>query len=189
MLKKERTAVSRNRMLLGIALFATLTAVSGLIRVPLPVVPMTLQTVFVYLAGGILGSCGGVMSQLLFLGIGLMGVPIFTVGGGPGYVLQPTFGYLAGFPLAAWIVGLIAERRKEPQKLWGWVGVYGIGFLIIHVVGVVYLWTSINFIVEKQLSWNGAMWAGVFIFVPGEAVKIFLAAALTIRVLPLLNRG
>lgn len=189
MLKEERTVISRNRKLLGIALFTALTAVSGLIRVPLPVVPMTLQTVFVYLAGGILGSSGGLMSQLLFLGIGLMGAPIFTSGGGPGYVLQPTFGYLAGFPLAAWIVGLITERKEDSQKLWGWVGAYSIGFLIIHAAGVAYLWANINFIVEKQLSWNRAMWAGVFIFVPGEAVKIFLAAGLTIRVLPFLNRG
>jgi len=77
-----------------IALFAALTAVGAFIRVPLPIVPFTLQTFFVALSGALLGARRGMLAQLLYVAIGLLGVPIFTKGGGIGYVFQPSFGYL-----------------------------------------------------------------------------------------------
>jgi biotin transport system substrate-specific component len=70
-----------------IALFAALTAIGAFIKIPLPYVPFTLQVLFVFFAGSLLGSERGMQSQLVYVGIGLAGFPVFTQGGGIGYFL------------------------------------------------------------------------------------------------------
>lgn len=184
----ETTGV-RVQTLLWVALFTALTAVGSVIRIPTPPVPFTLQTLFVYLAGDILGSKKGAASQVLFLALGLMGVPVFSMGGGPAYVLQPTFGYLVGFPAGAWIVGTVVEKLGGPARWWKWIVANGAGLFVILVMGVVYLYININFVVHKDLSWVRALWSGVLIFLPGEVVKVILAAGLARRLRPLMVRG
>lgn len=169
------------RSLLWMSFFAAMTALGGFIRIPTPLVPFTLQTLFVYLTGDLLGSKRGAFSQLLFLTLGLLGVPVFTAGGGPGYILQPTFGYLVSFPAGAWIVGKVVERLDKPGKWWGWFLANGAGLSIIFTMGVGYLYVNVNFIMNKTLSVSQAVWSGVLIFLPGEVVKIFLAATLARR--------
>lgn len=177
---------SRIRSLLLIALLSALTGVGSFMRVPFLPVPFTLQTLFVYLAGNLLGSKRGAVSQLLFLAIGLMGVPIFSMGGGPGYIFQPTFGYLAGFPVGAWIIGTFVERLGESRG-WGKIlAVNCLGFLSIFTMGVVYLYINLNFLVGTTFSWVRAIWSGMLIFLPGEIVKMFLAVALVKRLGPLM---
>ncbi|XRD23823.1 biotin transporter BioY [Lysinibacillus fusiformis] len=108
--------------LVMIAMFAALTAIGAFIKIPLPIVPFTLQIVFVFLAGCLLGSRNGLYSQLVYIGVGLVGLPVFTQGGGITYVVQPTFGYLIGFALAAYVIGMIVERiesTKEKAFYWG----------------------------------------------------------------------
>lgn len=102
--------------LVMIAMFAALTAIGAFIKVPLPVVPFTLQIVFVLLAGSLLGSRNGLLSQSVYIGIGLVGLPVFTQGGGITYVLQPTFGFLIGFAMAAYVVGWILAKVEAPTK-------------------------------------------------------------------------
>ncbi|MFQ5769363.1 MAG: biotin transporter BioY, partial [bacterium] len=99
------------------SLFAALTAAGAFIKIPLPYVPITLQTFFVLLAGLVLGPKFGALSQIIYLAVGLLGVPIFAHGGGPGYILQPTFGYLLGYPIAAFVIGLLTKRKKISAKL------------------------------------------------------------------------
>jgi len=185
--KSEGTGI-RIRSLLWVALFAALTAVGGVIRIPTPPVPITLQTFFVYLAGDIIGSKKGAASQGLFLALGLMGVPVFSMGGGPAYILQPTFGYILGFPVAAWVIGTFIERLGRPVRYWEWLLINGAGGIVILCMGVIYLYVNMNVIVHKDLSWIHALWSGVLIFVPGEAVKIASAAALARRLRPLVAR-
>ena len=93
---------SNLKMLLLASLMATLTAVGALIRVPMFPVPFTLQTFFVLLAGGLLGPVWGGISMLIYLALGLTGFPVFAGGSGLGIVFSPTFGYLFGFPFAAY---------------------------------------------------------------------------------------
>ena len=92
---------NKTRELVFCGLFTALIAVGAFIRVPVPVCPFTLQLLFTTLAGLLLGARLGLVAVTVYLVLGLMGVPIFTEGGGPGYVLQPTFGYLIGFALGA----------------------------------------------------------------------------------------
>lgn len=72
------------------ALFAALTAVGAFIRIPLGYSSITLQTFFTAMAGCVLGPWYGALSQLVYVALGLVGLPIFTQGGGIGYLMQPT---------------------------------------------------------------------------------------------------
>ena len=117
---------------------AALTALAARVAVPLPgiPVPFTLQPVAVLLSGVLLGAAGGMSSQLLYLAVGMMGVPVFAAGGGAAYLLGPTGGYLLAFPLAAWIAGSIASRKPDA------IGIaFGalLGLAVIHLGGLSWL--------------------------------------------------
>ena len=114
--EREKTSWLSARELSLVALFAALTGIGGFIRIPVPYVPLTLQTLMVMFSGLILGGRLGALSQLVYILVGLMGIPIFAHGGGPGYVLQPTFGYLLGFVCGAYIIGNITERRESLKR-------------------------------------------------------------------------
>jgi biotin transport system substrate-specific component len=176
----------QTQSILWVSLFTALTAVGGFVRIPTPLVPITLQTFFVYLSGNLLGSRKGAASQLLFLAAGLIGIPVFGNGGGPGYVLQPTFGYLIGFPAAAWLIGKMRSKQR-PQTVWKLVTATSAGCLLIHLTGVLYLYICMNMIIQSPLSWTHAIWAGVLIFLPGETLKIFLAVSIILRIHPHLH--
>ena len=162
-------------------MFVALTVIGGFFRIPLPPVPFTLQTLFVYLSGSLLGSRKGGFCQVVFLIIGLAGVPIFSMGGGLGYILKPTFGYLVSFPLAAWAVGKFLERENVVFGLKNLVIANIIGFFIITIMGACYLYINMNFIVGKSLTFRQTLWGGIIIFVPGEVIKIALASYISGR--------
>ena len=112
---------------------AALTALAARVAVPLPgiPVPFTLQPVAVLLSGVLLGAAGGMSSQLLYLAVGMMGVPVFAAGGGAAYLLGPTGGYLA-----AWIAGSIASRKPDA------IGIaFGalLGLAVTHLGGLSWL--------------------------------------------------
>ena len=99
------------------ALFAALIAVGAFIKIdiPLPMYTMhfTLQWFFVLMAGFLLGAKLASLSVIVYLCIGLVGVPVFAAGGGPTYILRPGFGFLLGFVLAAFLIGAITEKLKK----------------------------------------------------------------------------
>ena len=97
--------------LAGIVGFAALVALGARLSVPLWPVPITLQVPFVLLAGALLGARAGAGSMATYLAAGALGLPVFSAGGGPGYFLGPTGGYLVGFVAAAALVGLLAGPR------------------------------------------------------------------------------
>ena len=169
------------RHLVIIPLLTALTAVGGYVRAPLPPVPFTLQTLFVYLAGGLLPPGAAALSQGLFLFLGLAGLPIFGLGGGPGYVLQPTFGYLLAFPLAA---GLVSRLYRSQAGRWHartWMLACGVGMATIFGLGVLGLMLNLRFVAGTSLAFTKALWSGALLFVPAEIVKIALAGVLLRR--------
>ena len=97
------------------SLFAALIAVGAFIKIPVPMVPFTLQVLFSTLAGLLLGPRLGVVSVGIYILLGLVGLPIFTNGGGPSYIFQPTFGYLIGFLMGVYVTGSIAHKTKNPS--------------------------------------------------------------------------
>ena len=96
-------------------LFAALIAVGAFIKINIPVQPFpmhfTLQFFFVLLAGYVMGARRGAACVCVYLAVGLAGIPVFAAGGGPAYLIRPTFGFLIGFVAAAWITGKLTALR------------------------------------------------------------------------------
>lgn len=139
------------RNLILVAVFAALTAIGAFIRIPIPYVPFTLQYLFCALAGVILGSKLGALSQIVYVVIGLVGVPVFTEGGGFNYIFKPTFGYLIGFIIAAYVIGKIRENIKELTFIKA-IFMLLSGLFFIYLFGVVYLYISYNLYLGKNIS-------------------------------------
>ncbi len=160
--------------LVMIAFFAAFTVLCGMIRIPFFPVSITLQTLAVYLSGCLLGPFRGALSQCLYIMLGLLGLPIFSQGGGLGYVLSPSFGYLAAFPLAAWITGYVIYNKEKLHWLYEMSGFLAGGILIL-LSGSIYLYINMNFIVHQKMSVLNVFFSGLILFLPGEIVKMFLA--------------
>ena len=164
-----------------VALFAALTAAGAFIKIPIPYVPLTLQTLMVMFAGLVLGSRRGALSQVLYLTIGLIGLPIFAHGGGPGYVLQPSFGFLAGFIPGAYLIGKIVEKEpvlKIPRVLAALL----LGQAAIYLIGIPYLYFVFNFIIHKPISLYATLTIGLLTFVPGDILKTIVAAVILVPI-------
>ena len=130
----KTTTLGKTRALLLCALFAALIAAGAFIRIPVPVLPFTLQTLFVLLAGLLLGPRWGALSVIAYVAIGLVGIPIFTQGGGPQYVFQPSFGYLLAFIPGAYLTGWLARRGAPtlPRLLLACAA----GLAVIYAIGM-----------------------------------------------------
>jgi biotin transport system substrate-specific component len=160
--------------ILGMGLFILLTALGAFVRVYLPFtpVPITLQTLFVLLAGAYLGSAWGAGAMGLYLLIGICGLPVFAgTTHGLIYLLGPTGGYLMGFVVAAWITGSMIGSKSNPS----WLRIlFTLTFasLAIYVLGItqLMLWGKCNLIQGLIM--------GLFPFVPGAIIKILLAATI-----------
>src|SRR4030067_297492 len=95
------------------SLMAALTAVGAYIHIPIGPVPIVLSGLFVLLSGLLLGSRWGLISILVYLLVGAIGIPVFAGGkGGFAHFFGPTGGYLFGYALAAWVTGLISEHSR-----------------------------------------------------------------------------
>jgi len=157
-----------------IAVFTALTCVGGFIRIPMFPVPLTLQTLFVYFSALLLGSRRAVLSQVLFLLIGLAGIPVFARGGGPAYILQPSFGYLAAFPLSVYVCGRLSQKKNE-QSFYRLFLACGSGVLVILGVGSLYLYVNLNYIIDSSVSFSKVFVTGFLVFLPAEVLKCFVA--------------
>ena len=100
------------RSLILAALLGALTAIGAWLQIPVGITSITLQFLFTAFAGVLLGWKWGAVSQLLYVAIGLLGLPVFTQGGGIGYVLQPSFGFLLGLIPAAAVIGALSNTLR-----------------------------------------------------------------------------
>jgi biotin transport system substrate-specific component len=169
----------KTKDLVLIALFAAITAVLGLVpAINVGPVPITAQTLGVMLAGSILGARRGFLSQLLFLVLVALGLPLLASGtGGLAVFAGPTAGYLFSWPIAAFVIGLLTERFWARYNLaWGIVANVVGGILVIYAIGVPVLAAVAN------LSLGAAIVSGAVPFLVGDAVKAVLAAAVAVQV-------
>lgn len=171
----------RDLVLCGI--FTALIAIGAFIRIPVPLVPFTLQLFFVTMAGFLLGPRNGAVSAGLYMGLGLIGLPIFTEGGGPAYLLKPTFGYIVGFVLAAYVVGRIAYGKGTPsyKRL---LGAAMAGLVVCYACGILYCYAVSNWILGISNGFWHAFWVGGVLVAPGDIALGFLAAMIAKRLLP-----
>ena len=174
------------KLLIYSPVFAALTAFGAVIRIPVPVVPFTMQTFFVILSGIILGARGGFISQLIYIFIGLAGVPVFSQGGGLSYVFKPSFGYVIGFPAAAFIAGYLLHKKIRKCNYSRidilWSSLIGLGTL--YSAGLLYLGFYAVYISGIPMSIWEIIYTGFIIFLPGLVVKL----SLIVYVSPILLR-
>ena len=166
------------------ALFAALTAVGAYIRIPTPWSAFTLQVFFVFMAGILLGPKYGALSQGIYLLLGLIGIPVFIGGGGPSYVLQPTFGFLLSYIPAAAVTGALCREAKY----WRIAAACLAGLLVIYLIGLPYMALIVNVYLGKGLTFGQILMSGMVIFLPYDAVKIVLTGVLGKALLPVLDR-
>lgn len=162
--------------------FSLLTAAAAQIAIPLGFtpVPITGQTFAVLLAGGVLGANRGAASQLLYVLMGAVGLPFFA-DGSSGVTVEgafiPTFGYLVGFVAAAWVIGLMAERRQD-RNVSSAIPAFLAGSVIIYVFGATFLAWNLGIPFAADLDQASALKFGIAPFVIGDAVKAALAGVL-----------
>ena len=175
-------------------LFAALIAVGAFIKIMIPLgvyeVTFSLQFLFSLLAGLLLGARSGLMSVLTYLIIGLVGVPVFAHGGGPAYLLRPTFGFLIGFAAAAWIAGKLREafgRPVFPKLLFACF----LGEMAYYACGLIYYYFMFNYVLTNgtTIGLKELFLVWFLSTVVPDFILCVLAAALACRLIPLLESG
>ena len=154
-----------------IVLGALFVAVLAQVKIVLPFtpVPLTGQTFGVLLVGATLGSRRGAASMLLYVALGALGFPVFAGGAsGMEYLTGATLGYLVGFVIAAYVVGLLAERGLERNVRTSMIP-FLVGTVIIYVCGVTWLSVVLG-------SFAQAVTAGLIPFLVGDAIKLIAAS-------------
>ncbi|MBG9773498.1 biotin transporter BioY [Brevibacillus laterosporus] len=157
------------RTYMVIAIFTAISAVFAQITIPLPIVPITGQTLAVGLVATVLGSRYGTISMILYAMLGAIGVPVFAgFSGGPQVLIGPTGGFIFGFIATAFIMGYLLEKTKYTFTMALLANL--LGMVVTFLFGVTQLKLVLN------LSWANAMAAGVTPFIAGGVIKAVLAA-------------
>lgn len=155
---------------LWIVLFVAATALGARLEVPHHPVPFTLQTLFVLLAGALLGPRNGAISQAVYLALGALGAPVFASGGfGFMKLVGPTGGYLLAFPLAAALAGFLV--RQSRTFVWTIVSMTA-ALVTVFVSGTAFLYAF------YMPDFSSAFNAGFLIFSWWDALKVLAAASI-----------
>lgn len=168
-----------------LALIAVMTAVTCVLAplsLPIGPVPISLTNLAIYFALYILGMKKGTVSYLVYLAIGLVGVPVFSgFTGGPGKLFGPTGGYLIGFIPMAIVAGILIDKFGG-KFVYSMIGMV-IGTIICYAFGTIWLAH------QAQMDFKAALMAGVIPFIPGDLIKMVLAAIFGPQIRKALNKA
>ncbi|HET9581867.1 MAG TPA: biotin transporter BioY [Gemmatimonadota bacterium] len=158
----------------GIAAFVVLTAIGAFVRIPLPFtpVPITLQTFFVLASGIYLGGRDAALSQIMYLALGIVGLPVFAGSSGLAHAIGPTGGFLLAFPVAAGLVGRFVRPGDRLAKA---AAVLLAADAVIFALGATWLALAMGIGPGRALA------LAVLPFLPGTVVKTGAALALVVR--------
>ena len=168
------------RDLVMCSLFVALIVVGTFIRVPIPVLPFTLQLLFTMLAGLLLGPELGATAVVVYIILGLMGLPVFTEGGGIAYIL--------GFAVGAYVTGKIANKDKRPDMKRLLKANFA-GLAIVYSFGMIYYYLISNFYLESPIGVKAIIIYCFLLAIPGDIVLCFLGAFLGKRLIPIFNKS
>ncbi len=177
--KEKQSVFCKQKISIRLAecsLFVVLMVVSAFIRIPFPLVPLSFQTVVAVSAGLLLGPWWGAASVAIYVFIGLLGLPVFTNGGGFSYVLNLTFGYVLGFIVAAFVAGLVrgGALKNLPRLIIAAV----CGFLANYLIGVPYFAMIWHFYMMNGELLDALIVNNLF-YMPKDLVLCILAAFLS----------
>ncbi len=164
------------------ALMAAVTVVCTWINVPLPFtpVPINMAVLAVFLSGGLLGAYYGLISQAVYIMCGLIGLPVFSgFRGGPSVLVGPTGGYIVGYLVCSFIVGLLIKESTSIIKI---VVSLIIGLAACYALGTIW------FVYSSETTLWGGLVSCVFPFIPGDIIKIILATILIKKLQPLIKK-
>ena len=148
------------------SLFIALITAGAYIRITVPVCPFTLQFLFTLLAGLVLGARLGAIAVGTYVLLGLLGVPVFASGGGPAYLLQPTFGYLLAFILQAWLCGYYI-RHSSAVSYGHMLGANLLGMVLVYVIGISWFYLISNYVIAAPIPlWTAIFYCGVLQIIP-----------------------
>lgn len=157
------------------AFFAALTAICSVISIPLPFtpIPVNLATLSVFLAGTLLGPRYGLVSQIVYILLGAAGLPVFhSFTGGVGIIAGPTGGYILGYAASAFVIGFLCSIMKK-YAFWRLILILTAGLAACYIFGT--LW----FLFSTGTALIPALMSCVVPFIPGDVLKIAVAAILT----------
>jgi biotin transport system substrate-specific component len=138
-------------------------------------VPITAQTFFLNVSAILLGGQLGAVSQFIYVMLGVVGIPVFAGGkAGLGVIFGPTGGYLLGFIIAAFVIGMVNRMKKSAGIFWNIFSML-IGMLIIYFMG------SLQLSLVAKMNFHKAIAIGVLPFIPGDIIKVLLAAIISSR--------
>jgi biotin transport system substrate-specific component len=182
------------RQLLFAALFAALMDVSAYLKIPIPTLPITLQVMIVFMSGLILTPRYAVASQLVYIALGLIGLPVFSNGGGIGYVFQPSFGFIIGFVICAFLVSLLVRSNMvalikgntdKPKYTYVLkiIGFTLVAIIALYVCGITYMYFMLNTYLQKGVAlwYLIANYTGFYVLV--DIAKFAITFPLCIAVL------
>lgn len=168
---------NRTYNMILVSIFAALTAIGAFYKIPLPPVPFTLQLFFVIFAGLLLGPKLGLASQMIYIILGLTGVPIFVNGGGIQYVFNPTFGYLLGFAAGAYTVGKTAEKLCPSNPTFTKYFIASLfGLVACYAIGLPYLYIIVKYVSHMDITVSQTLIKGFLVFLPWDIAKIIAAS-------------
>ncbi|MFD2760454.1 biotin transporter BioY [Lentibacillus juripiscarius] len=166
---------SKLRAIILCGIFAAVTAVLAQIEVPLPIVPISGQTLAVGLTATIIGSRYGAIAMICYALLGAVGLPVFAgFKGGAQVLVGPTGGYIFGFIVTAFVTGFILEKTK-----------YNITMaMVANTVGMIItlIFGAVQLKIVLDMSWNQALAAGVYPFIVVGIIKAYLASWIGITV-------
>lgn len=176
--------MSAKRMIL-ISFLAALTAVGAFLKIPLGITSITLQFMFTAMAGILLGAKDGSISQLVYVLIGLVGFPVFTMGGGISYIFQPSFGFLLGLIPAAFVIGTLIKKNVTFGRIF--LACLA-GLAVLYLIGLPYMYLICNLYLGKALSIGYVLTYGMLIYLPGDFLKILVCALICPKIFKILQR-
>ena len=181
---------SRTLRLVLIAIFVALIAVGAFIKFPIGIVPVSMQCAMCVLCALILGANDGVATIAIYLIMGLIGIPIFTAGGGFTYVLQPTFGYLLGYIVAVPVGAIVARgvHNTARPKLWRLLFGALTVLAILYTFGVFYMYLMLNYYMGSAIDMSKAWLTGAAVFLPTDCMWCVVASLIAYKVVPLVHK-
>lgn len=170
------------------ALFTALIAVGAYIQIPVPGMDyFTLQFLFVLMAGILLGSKKGAMAVGCYVLLGLFGLPVFAGGGGITYIFRPSFGYLLGFVVAAFVTGFLSEKQTK-KSFGGYLLASFGGFLLTYAIGLTYKYLVLNYYMGEKTALLMVVADCFPLDMPGDVVLCFIAAGISLRLVPVVHQ-
>lgn len=179
------TTSNKTKNMIISAFFVALIAIGAFIKIPIPVLPFTLQYLFTMLAGLLLGPKRGFIVVSLYVIFGLLGLPIFINGGGLGYIFQPTFGYLIGFAFGAYVTGVLASKELSFKQL-----LYSnlAGLMVVYLLGMIYYYLICNFYLGTSIGLWPLFLYCFLLCVPGDIFLCIVGAILGKRLIPIIKK-